>query len=366
MSQHYLRSAAYRDLTLGAIYAMSDNEVHQMYVLARWDSLTHQGCPACGAWDVHYWRARRKQWRCKACRTDFTVTSRTAFANHKKSLKHILAALFHYVTSPKGLAGLQLSRSGDYSPKAAHVTLGKLREALLRTQDETPLKGIVEIDGGYFGGKPRKPNHRGRRNDRMIAARLTGRPMPGRKPWHAAGMTQQNWDKRRNKRVVMVLRQQGPHRRGATRTITAVALSENEADVRELVDRYVDPDAIIWTDENPAYTPLGMTHDHEPVNHGRMFVRSDGVNENQAESFFTRQRRHELGVAHRMTPTYLADKANEMAWREDSRRIPLSMLLKDILRRAMTSGFSWWWRGYYQGHHRGSEILLNRWRDLRR
>ncbi|WP_033479095.1 IS1595 family transposase [Xanthomonas citri] len=362
MSQHYLRSAAYRDLTLGAIYAMSEDEVHKMYVLARWSSLTHQGCPACGAWDTHYWRAARKQWRCKSCRTDFTVTSRTVFANRKKSLKHILAAIFHYVSAPKGIAGLQLSRSGDYSSKAAHVTLGKLREALLRTQDETPLKGIVEIDGGYFGGKPRKPNCRGRRNDQMIAARLSGRPAPGRKPWHAMSMTKKNWAKRQNKRVIMVLRQQGLAGQGATRTITAVTLSENEADVRELVDRYVDRDAIIWTDENPAYNALGTTHQHEAVNHGRMFVRSDGMNENQAESFFTRQRRHELGVAHRMTPVYLADKANETAWREDCRRMSLRSQLMDMLRRAMGSGFSFWWRGYYQGNHRAEEILLNRWK----
>ena len=341
---------------------MREEEIHEMYVMARWNSLTHQGCPACGTWDTHYWRARRKQWRCKACGADFTVTSRTAFANRKKSLKHILAMIFHYVSSPKGIAGLQMCRTCDYSSKAAHVTLGKLREALLRTQDETPLKGTVEIDGGYFGGKPRKPNRRGRRNDKMIAERLTGRPMPGKKPWHAMGMTQSNWTKRRNKRVVLVLRQQGPRGEGAVRTITAVAKSENESDVRDLVDRYVDRDAVIWTDENPAYTPLGATHAHDAVNHGRMYVTEEGVNENQAEAFFTRLRRNELGVTHRMTPTYLADMANEVAWRDDNRRMSLRSQLMDVLRRAMGSGFSIWWRGYYQGNHRGKEILLNRWK----
>ncbi|MGY4883900.1 IS1595 family transposase, partial [Xanthomonas citri pv. eucalyptorum] len=130
MAQHYLRSSAYRDLTLGAIYAMREEEIHEMYVMARWNSLTHQGCPACGTWDTHYWRARRKQWRCKACGTDFTVTSRTAFANRKKSLKHILAMIFHYVSDVPPI----LSSTSVWSPIPYPKEIGR-EEAFYRRAD---------------------------------------------------------------------------------------------------------------------------------------------------------------------------------------------------------------------------------------
>ncbi|UBB24247.1 IS1595 family transposase [Pseudoxanthomonas japonensis] len=358
MSQHFLRSSAYRDLNVHAIYAMSDEEVHDLFVRLRWNSPTHQACPRCGAWDRHYARSRRKQWRCKACGHDFSVTSATVFASRKKPLRTILIAAFHFVTAVKGLAGLGLTRTVDYSSKAAHALLGKMRESILRSQDLTPLTGIVEIDGGYFGGKPRKPNRRGARNNRLIADRLAGRK-EGQRPWHAMGLTRQNWEKRRNKRVVIVLRQGGPRGHGAVRTITAVARSENERDVRKLVDRYVAPDAVIMTDENPAYVPLAATHEHHAVSHRVEYVRADGVNENQAESYFTRLRRWEYGVGHGVHGIYLADYAAEMAWREDARRQSIRQLLECLLTKALTVGASRWWRGYYQGKRRGAEILMN-------
>jgi len=51
-------------------------------------------------------------------------------------------------------------------------------------------------------------------------------------------------------------------------------------------------------------------------------VTDDGVNVNQAESFFSRLRRAEYGIHHRISGQYLYQYANEMAWREDRRREP--------------------------------------------
>jgi hypothetical protein len=156
----------------------------------------------------------------------------------------------------------------------------------------------------------------------------------------------------------MVLRQVEP-KIGAIRTITAVAESENERDALMLIRRFVSPDAIVMTDENPAYSNVSATHQHYAVNHSECFVNADGVNENQAESFFSRQRRCEYGTTHGMRAIYLADHSAEMEWREDTRRRPLSQLIEDVLKKALTSGYSRWWRGYYQGNHRGAEILMD-------
>lgn len=357
MSQHFLRSAAYRDLTLTSIYAMSDQEVHDLFARLRWNSATHQACPGCGVWDQHHPRPKRQQWRCKTCGRDFSVTSATVFANRKKSLRSILVAAFFYVTGVKGIASLGLGRMNDCSMKAAHALQGKLRESILRTQDLTPLTGVVEIDGGYFGGKPRKPNRRGRRNEELIVDRVAGR-LRGKRH---AGLSRRNQDKRRNKRVVMVLRQRGSKaKEGAVRTITVVTHSENERDIAQLVRLYVSPDARIETDDNPAYAGLAATHEHEAVRHGREYVRADGVNDNQAESYFTRLRRWELGVGHGVHKEYLADYAAEMAWREDHRRRTIRQQVESVLTKALRIGCSRWWRGYYQGKRRGKEILMNK------
>ena len=360
MTQHYLTSAAYRDFTIHSIYALSDSEIHALFARLRWGSTTHQGCPACGAWAVHYSRPQRRQWRCRECGRDFSVTSATAFASHKKPLRSILLAAFYYVTGVKGLAGLGLSRMGDYSPKAAHATLGKMRESIFRTQDFTPLTGIVEIDGGYFGGKPRKPNRRGRRNHQLIADRLAGRNPERQRPWHRSGTTRQNWEKRRNRRVVMIFREKGAPGEGAVRSIAAVAPAEDDHHATELIARYVAPSATIMTDESPAYAGVSKTHEHYAVRHSQEYVSAEGVNENQAESFFSRLRRWEYGVSHGVRPTYLADYANEMVWREDVRRHSIRVQLEMLLTKALTVGHSRWWRGYYQGKRRGTEILMNK------
>ncbi len=356
MTQHYLRSAAYRDFSKDDIYAMSDQDIHDWFCRLRWDSTTHQACPGCGLWESHYLRPARRQWRCKGCGRDFSVTSATVYANRKKPLRKILLLTFDYVISAKGLAGLHLCCAENWSNKAAHHNLGKLREAIWRTQDRTPLTGTVHIDGAYFCGKPRRPNRRGRRNNQLIADRIAGRPNPSSRPWHASGMTRSNY----NRRVVMVLRQVHPEKgKGGIRTITAIAKSENERDALELIRRYVSPDAIVMTDENSAYTNVSATHEHYAVNHSQEYVRADGVNENQAEAFFTQGRRCEYGVTHGMRRIYLADYMEEMAWREDARHKTIRAKVEMVLQKALRAGPSRWWRGYYQGKYRGTEILMN-------
>jgi hypothetical protein len=85
----------------------------------------------------------------------------------------------------------------------------------------------------------------------------------------------------------------------------------------------------------------------DAVNHQEEFSTIEGVNENQAEAFFSRLRGYVLGVSHRIEPKYMLDYAVEMAWREDRRRKTEGQ--KDIaptvgLKNQHTSI----WRGYIQ------------------
>ncbi|WP_226470425.1 IS1595 family transposase [Luteimonas panaciterrae] len=339
---------------------MSDKDIHDLFCRLRWGSQTHQACPGCGAWDNHYVLPNRQQWRCKACRRQFSVTSATMFASHKKSLRTIAILAFYFVTSVKGVAGVHLCRLSNYSNKGANIMIGKFREALMRSQDLRPLAGTVHIDGGYFGGKPRKPNRRGRRNNQLIADRISGNATGRRKPWHATGTTRSNWERRvKDRRVVMTLRETGDIGKGAVRSISVVALAESGPVVTELIRRYVSPCATIMTDENTAYAMVSATNDHFTVNHQVEWSTPEGVNENQAESYFSRLRRWEYGIGHGIRKTYLADLSCEMAWREDVRRRTIGQKFEELLTKGLTTGYSRWWRGYYQGKHRGTEILMN-------
>jgi hypothetical protein len=72
-------------------------------------------------------------------------------------------------------------------------------------------------------------------------------------------------------------------------------------------------------------------------NNSAEYVSDEGASVNQAESFFSRLRRAEYGVHHRISGQYLYQYANEVAWREYNRRIPNGMQWPWIASAALRS-----------------------------
>lgn len=373
MAQHFMKSAAMRDLTVMGIAMMSEEQCHSYFCKIRWKSESIQVCPHCGSINRHYFRRQRWQWRCKDCNGYFSVTSGTPFHGHKMKFKQMLLGLMIFINSANSISVDRLSRDMDVQVKTAHVFAGKLREALVATQDLEPLSGVVQIDGAHFCGMPRFGRRR-KKTDRVIdiAGRIKekfGKEKTNENKRPPRSRTNRiNWEKRKNRRIVMVLRQvslvQG---QGAERTITAICKSENQADALSLANRFIAPGTLIMTDDNSAYSLLSdqvdpltkkRKWDHQTVVHSIEFSSEDGVNDNQCESFFSRMRRWVKGVSHRATPKYLADRAVEMAWRDDTRRVTLEKKLELLLNAIFHKGPSLWWRGYWQGHHRAEEILF--------
>lgn len=85
------------------------------------------------------------------------------------------------------------------------------------------------------------------------------------------------------------------------------------------------------------------------INHKQAFF-WDGACTNQAESYFARLRRAELGQHHHISGIYLIRYAGEMAWREDHRRNPNGMLFQIVTGRAGQMGPSVDFCGYWQRH----------------
>lgn len=106
------------------------------------------------------------------------------------------------------------------------------------------------------------------------------------------------------------------------------------------------------THGHPAYCRYAMKFRHYTVNHGVEYATSKGVSNKQAENFLLRLRRMIIGQVHRVTPKYMLDYANEVAWREDTRRCSTTAQLDHLLGSALRTAESLWWRGYWPGHHR--------------
>jgi ISXO2-like transposase domain len=84
------------------------------------------------------------------------------------------------------------------------------------------------------------------------------------------------------------------------------------------------------------------------ANHSTEYVGEDGASVNQAESFFSRLRRAEFGIHHRISGQYLYQYANEMAWREDRRHEPNGLHWRGVISPALRHAKSEIWRGYWQ------------------
>ena len=132
---------------------------------------------------------------------------------------------------------------------------------------------------------------------------------------------------------------------------------ENQADVGTLAQRFIAPGTLISADESDAYDLL---HAHFPmrrVNHQVEYRADDGTTSNQAESYFSRFRRMEIGQTHKFGLRYLANYANEAAYREDTRRLSNGEIFRDILTKCARTPTHRDWCGYWQGNKRLEERL---------
>jgi transposase-like protein len=342
---HFLHTPSARNFSLADVDAMGDDQVWKTFMKLRWGESGKQTCPACGSVDFHFEVRTRRQWRCRenGCGRFFSVTSGTKFADHKLPLRRLLKAVVLYTTAVKGISASQLARTLGVAYMTAFTLLHKLREALYVTRDLEPMDGLVHIDGAHFSGRVRKP--RKKRPDKPQQHR--SRVPRTANHWHP------------NRRIIMVVRQCSTKKgRGAVRTIVECVPAEDVTAVNLLAKLYLGENVTIMTDEHPAYVSLAARYEHFTVNHGTEFCTDDGVSNNQAESFFTRARRLVVGQIHRITPKYMLDYANEIAWREDVRRQPTKLQIADLMAAVLNSGTSTWWRGYWQGHHREAEIVF--------
>ncbi|MEJ7931478.1 IS1595 family transposase [Ramlibacter sp. AN1015] len=344
MPAHFLLTATARNFTLEDLEGMTEARARDYFARCRWGDEGTQVCPECGTIDKHYWIRTRKQWRCKeiACGRFFSVTSGTKFADHKLPLRKILKAALIFAANVKGISASALARQINVAYQTAFVLLHKLREGIAEECSPAQLDGIVHMDGAHVSGRLRKP----RVKEPTNKAQARDRVDVAANPTH------------RNRRIVMVMRTVSPEKgKGAVRTVVEVTRGETAEIAAALAKKYIKRDATVHTDEHPAYSGFMARYDHETVNHSTHFSSDAGVSNNQAESYFARMRRMVIGQVHRVTPRYMVSYAREVAWREDNRRMPPSVLVKDLvkasLRRAARD-----WCGYWQRKRRRTEDIF--------
>jgi hypothetical protein len=131
------------------------------------------------------------------------------------------------------------------------------------------------------------------------------------------------------------------------RTLPFVVRSEDEAVAT--IARRVQPGSTVMADEAACWDALHAKFEAKRINHSVAFS-DDGACTNQAESYFSRLRRAEIGQHHHISGVYLRFYAGEMAWREDTRREANGDLHELAGVAALGHPKSRNWCGYWQRH----------------
>jgi transposase-like protein len=314
--QHFLLSKAARSLSLARVARLSDEEAFDTFRLIRWSATKGEPvCPRCACGAVYAYRTR-KLWKCKACAHQFSVTSGTIFASRKLPIRDYLLAIAIFVNGVKGHSALQLSRDLDVQYKTAFVMAHKIREAIAAEDAERTVSGEVEVDGAYFGGYVKPANWKENRVDRRLARHQTGK-----------------------RKVVVIMRERG----GSTLPF----VFKSEAQAVETIGKRVAPESTIYADEAASWDVLHSRFLTKRINHQDSY--SDGeACTNQAESFFSRIRRAEIGIHHHIAGPYLEAYSQEMAWREDNRRVSNGEQYLMATEAALRHPVSRVWKGYWQ------------------
>lgn len=301
---------------------MSDEEARDTFRRIRWaDNNGEPYCPRCGCLNVRA-LSTRPVWKCRGCKHQFSVTSGTIFDNRKLAIRDYLLAIAIFCNGAKGHSALQLSRDLDCQYRTAFVLAHKLREAMGATLDDgTELKGEVEVDGLYAGGHRKPANMADKRVDRRLAEERTGK-----------------------RQVIVVIRE----RNG--RALPFVF--GKESDAIPTIRQKVASGTILYADESRQWDTLHASYDTRRINHSEAYSK-DGASTNWAESYFSRLRRSEIGVHHRISGGYVSAYANEMAWRENHRRIASGAQWNKIIAASLAHPVSSRWAGYWQRGQNG-------------
>lgn len=244
-------------------------------------------CPYCGS-DKASALPKEHRYHCYNCYTSYSVTVNTIFHDTKLDLQKWFLAISLILNAKKGISSRQLARDIEVNKNTAWYMGMRIRKAMIEHGEL--LKGIVEADETYVGGKPRKNfdgsskgGKRGRGTDKIP--------------------------------VVGVIERKGRVRAKVAKDLKSKSLARF---IREKVEI---KGATVMTDEFSGYCRLKYFVKHETINHQEAYV-CGNIHTNNIESFWAILKRGMIGQYHKVSARHLGKYVDEFCYRYNHRKDP--------------------------------------------
>lgn len=263
-------------------FPTDDACLHQIMV-SRYGG-TQLVCPKCQRDSKFHRMKRQRNYVCQWCGHHLYPCVGTPMERSRTSLHKWLFAMYLFSTSRHGIAAKELQRQLEVSYKTAWRMAHEIRKYMAEVDGEVPLKGTVEADETYVGGK-RSGGKRGR-----------GAP---------------------NKTVVFgMLEREGD-------VMAHVVPDVKKRTLQPIMQTHIEPGSQVHTDELNSYHGLGRAGFlHQTVNHGMKEYVRDTIHVNGIEGFWARLKLSIRGTHVHVSGKHLQKYVKEFEYRHNRRKRP--------------------------------------------
>ncbi len=259
-------------------------------------------CVHCSADRPSFLKTRRI-WKCRACKTQFSVKLGTIFEDSPLGLDKWLPALWLIANAKNGISSYELHRALHVTQKSAWFMLHRIRLAM-RAKSFEKLNGTLEIDESYIGGKAGNM-HKAKRE------RVLKHPQKAK----AA--------------VVGILRRGA---KGTSSVRAAVTHEVTKPALQRYVREHIEAGSTVYTDAYLSYKGLDRDYVHDTIDHGIAYVRGE-THTQGLENFWSLLKRTIKGTYVSVDPFHLLRYLDEQVYRFNARKRTDGERFREVIRQ---------------------------------